>query len=213
MFSLYWLDIFLAITSLRENLHLFFFFFFFLKRSWIQKFELESFWLHGMTLNILSCCRLVPTDSFSTWKWHITHLFRITFQLKMTLIPETPSPVWLIWYETSNFAPWLRNLSFAWPFDDDLILILLRPQARATVSCRGHTLTPFLHPEGPLTTVHCSLPIMTYPLSSTGYFHFDLVGVIFRVWGRTGQSCGHKGERQRGDRQWVNSCDFKDNLW
>lgn len=38
---------------------------------------------------------------------------------------------------------------------------------------------------------------MTYPLSSTGYFHFDLVRVVFRIRGGTRDRCEQREAQRR----------------
>lgn len=99
--------------------------------------------------------------------------------------------------EVSDLA---TDLASAWPFDDDLILS--RPRARATVSCRGHTPAPCSAQQGPLAAAHCSPLIMTYPLSSTSHFHFYLVRVVFRVRWRAGERCEQK--KKKGElRGWL----------
>lgn len=89
-------------------------------------FQLKYFY-SNITIKSYSC--------FYTWDWNVpdpgntlTHMTDLR--------------------EMSNSAMWVSDLASDWPFDD-LILILSRPRARATVSCRGHTLAPFSAQKGP----------------------------------------------------------------
>lgn len=117
--------------------------------------------------------------------------------------------MWLIWHEMSDLAQWLRNLSSAWPFDDDLIL--MRPQARATVSCRGHTPTPFSRRaphHSPLFSSDNDLPALVYRLFPLWFG----LGHISRLRTNRTELWTQKKKTER-DHQLVNSCDFKNNLW
>lgn len=144
----------------------------------------------GIQFNKINCdyCGVTPKAAMMiqahSWFQYSTSDWNVSYPGKH------PRPIWLSREKCPTWNPWVSDLASAWPFDDDLTLVLPRPQARATVSCRGHT-PAFFCPKGPLCPAHCSPLIMTYPLSSTSYFHFDLVRVIFRVGWRARERCEH----------------------
>lgn len=88
----------------------------------------------------------------------------------------------------STMALRASDLASAWWWSQPHPLEAPEPEPQYPV---GATPLSLFYPKGPLSAAHCSPLIMTYPLTSTSYFHFDLVGVIFRVRGRAWERCEH----------------------
>lgn len=138
----------------------------------------------------------------SKYKFYSNINCYVSFQYKSSVMQETPSPMW-----HGPRSQWPSLCLTLWwshphPLEDP------EPEPQYPVGATPH---PLFYSKGPLAAAHCSPLIMTYPLSSTSYFHFDLVRVIFRIWWRAGEGCEHM-KTQKTSRGQRLVCDFNVNI-